>query len=200
MKRTGRLFVSLVLAAAGSACAPDESGSAAQPSAVPDPVIVSDAPSASTPEVPPVVPTEAAADPTPATAPAAEVAAPEPAPAPAEPFNVETAATVLDQPLDRAQETIDEHTVEYTLAGSTSSALIAQTQWSTAPEAEFECERAAVGAERIVGSDRILYVAPAGVWLAQGSTCTRLSVTANSAYSASLTESFAQGVFGAPSH
>jgi hypothetical protein len=84
--------------------------------------------------------------------------------------------------------------------GSTSSALIAQTQWSTTPEAEFECERAAVGAQRVVGSDRILYVAQTGVWLAQGPSCTRLSVTAGSTYSASLTDAFAQGVFGAPSH
>jgi hypothetical protein len=193
MKRTGCLVLSLVLAAAGTACAPDDSGSSAQPPGAPGAVLGPD--EASAPEAPPVAPPETTGDSV--AVPTAEAAA-EPEPAPAEPFDVQVAAKVLDQPLERAQEAIDEHTVEYTLVGATSSALIAQTEWHTAPEAEFECERAAVGAQRIVGSDRILYVGQTGVWLAKGATCTQLSVTADSAYSAALTNNFAQDVFGAP--
>jgi hypothetical protein len=196
MKRTASLVFSLILAAAGSACAPDDSGSSAQPSGA---VLGADGSSVPAPEeplAPSVAPAETASDSLPVAAPVVEAAEPEPAPA--EPFNVQIAAKVLDQPLERAQEAVDEHTVEYKLVGATSSAVIAQTQWSTAPEAEFECERAAVGAQRIVGSDRILYVTQAGVWLAKGATCTQLSVSAGSEYSASLTNDFAQDVFGAP--
>jgi len=199
MKRTACLVLSLVLAAAGSACAPDDSGSSAQPSGAPGAVLGADQGSLPEPEAA-AAPSVDSATPanTSVTAPAAQAAQPEPEPAPVEPFNVEVAAKVLDQPLERAQEAVDDRTVEYKLVGSTSSAVIAQTKWSTAPEAEFECERAAVGAQRIVGSDRILYVTQAGVWLAKGATCTQLSVTAGSEYSASLTNDFAQDVFGAP--
>lgn len=115
---------------------------------------------------------------------------------PGYPFDLGQAAAALGQNVDPQFESLDARTVEFTLAGSTLSAILDRTEWSTAPEAEFECSRS--GGSLVVGPDRVLFVASDAVWLASGLACTKVRVLQGSTYSATLTRSFAQTVLGAP--
>ncbi len=117
---------------------------------------------------------------------------------PGVPFDLGAAATSLGQTLDTTQQALDAQTVEYTLVGPSSSALVDRTLWSTAPEAEFECSRGSANGALVVGSDRMLFIATDSVWLSLDTACLRVSVSLQSVYSATLTRSFAQDVLGAP--
>jgi len=114
------------------------------------------------------------------------------------PFDVNAAAAVLGGSFDSQREVLTEKTVAYSFQGASAAAVLDRTEWSTASEAEFECSRAANGGTLVVGPDRMLFVTSNADFLSFGTACTSIRVVSGSEYSASLTRTFAQSVFGAP--